>query len=101
LNTDADDDGQDVLAKVEARAIAVVCEDSDVRARLDGEGVPWGILNKIIKERALPSTMDDAYRVAYNLVPKVLDAIYGPQNQRWHSFKRDGKTWVKSGTRLS
>lgn len=96
-----DEGGGDILAVAETRAIAIVREAGDVRARIEGEGVAWGVLNKVIKERALPPTMDDAYRVAYNLVPKVLDAIYGPQNQHWHSFKRDGKTWVKTGQRPS
>ena len=41
--------------------------------------------------------MDDGWQVAYNTVPKVLNAIYGPQNQEWHTFKNDGKTWVKKG----
>jgi hypothetical protein len=87
------------LATAEARAIQAVRNDSAIQAKLQGTGMSWGALKYFIKDAALPSTMDDADQVAYNMVPKVMNAIYGPQNTAWHGFKNNGKTWIKKGSR--
>ncbi|MFZ2642948.1 MAG: ATP-binding protein [Verrucomicrobiia bacterium] len=90
--------GPDVLATVEARATSAVRGSAEVSASLDGEGMPWGKLQRFIYIEANLQSMDEGFnRVAYSMVPKVLNSIYGPQNQGWHSFKRDEKAWVKKG----
>ena len=89
--------GPDILANAEARAIQAVRNDSAIQAKLQGAGMSWGALLYFIKDAALPATMDDAGQVAYNMVPKVMNSIYGPQNTGWHGFKNNGKTWIKKG----
>lgn len=91
----------DVLESIEQHAIAALRADNVVRGKLEGEGILWSAVRNYIKDCAVPANMDDALQVAYNMVPKVLDAVYGPQNQGWHSFRRDGKTWVKTGPKPS
>jgi hypothetical protein len=93
--------GPDILAKAEESAIQAVRNDPAIQAKLQGAGMSWGALLHFIKGAALPSTMDDAVQVAYNMVPKVMNAIYGPQNTGWHGFKNNGKTWIKKGPRPS
>jgi hypothetical protein len=64
--------------------------------------MPWGHLQRFIFEEAHLQSMDGGFdRVAYSMVRKVLDAIYGPQNQGWHSFRRDEKMWVRKGQKPS
>jgi len=94
-----DSDGQDILANAEVRAIQAVRNAPDIQVKLQGAGMSWGSLLYFIKDAALPQTMDDAAQVAYNMVPKVMSAVYGPQNTGWHGFKNNGKTWIKKGPR--
>jgi uncharacterized protein len=90
--------GPDILATVEAQAIAAVRRSTEIRALLEGDGMPWGKLQRFIFEQANLQSMDGGFeRVAFGTVPKVLNAIYGSQNQGWHSFRRDQKAWVKTG----
>jgi hypothetical protein len=65
---------------------------------LNRDGVPWGGLKACIKVK-LPRTAADPDKLAYDLVPSTLNALFGAQDTGWHSFKnRDtGKTWVKKG----
>jgi uncharacterized protein len=93
----APDDGGDVLAGIATRAKRALEAAGDIRNQLESTGIPWGTVQKFIMNRVVPANMDDGWQVAYNTVPKVLNAIYGPQNQEWHTFKNDGKTWVKKG----
>ena len=94
----ADDGRPDVLETIEARATAAVRADTNILAQLNGDGLRWGLLQRFIFENALLQSMDGGFdNVAYNMVRRVLDAIYGPQGQGWHSFKREGKAWVKVG----
>ncbi len=44
--------------------------------------------------------MEDKDQLAYDLVPKALNEILGPQDTVWHSFRnehRDNKMYVKVG----
>jgi len=82
---------------VEDRARRAVEGSREVRQQLEGAGMSWGLLRNFIKDQAVPANMDDGLQVAYSMVPKVLTALYGLQNQSWYAFKHDGKTWVKQG----
>jgi hypothetical protein len=98
----ADEPRPDVLETIAARATAAVRADANMMAQISGDGIKWGQIQRFIFERAQLQTMDGGFdNVAYNMVRRVLDAIYGPQNQGWHSFKREGKAWVKVGPRPS
>jgi len=97
LPPDSPDGTGDVLATIEVNARRAVENSSGVRQQIEGDGMSWGMLRNFIKDQAVPSNMDDGMQVAYNMVPKVLNALYGQQNQGWYAFKHDGKTWVKRG----
>lgn len=95
-----DDSRPDVLETVEARSIAAVKADESIKSLLEGQGIRWGQLQRFIFEHAQLQAMDGGFEeVAYNMVRRVLDSIYGSQNHGWHSFKRDGKSWIKIGAR--
>lgn len=93
--------GSDILMEAESRAVALVKNDPTTMAALKGEGMKYGALQRFIfNADAHLKSMDGGFEsVAYNLVPKVLDAVFGARNHGWHSFKRDGKVWVRFGGR--
>ncbi len=89
----------DNVALNESLALEAVRRDPELQRRLNGDGVPWGALNGVI-EKVLPETIADRSRTAFDLVPAVLNAIFGDQRTGgWHSFKHPAtnKTWVKAG----
>ena len=48
----------------------------------------------------MPDTLEDRNQLAYDLVPKAMNQVFGPQDEGWHSFKneeRNFKTYVKLG----
>jgi hypothetical protein len=55
-------------------------------------------LVKVIEE-ALPDTLDNRNKKAYQLVRPTLEAIFGSERQEWHTFKHGvtGKTYVGKG----
>ena len=87
----------DVLAEIEARGKRALQASAEIKAQLETTGMLWGKFQQFVQEKAVPPNTDDRWQVAYNTVPKVLNAVFGPQNQGWHTFKSDGKTWVKAG----
>lgn len=97
-DTDSGADVVDIFAAIEGRAIQALTKDEKLMSDLRGAGVAWGGL-KAFFEQHLPDELEDRGTVAYQLVPKALDRIFGPQRTAWHSFKNSstGKTWVKAG----
>lgn len=89
-------EAEDVLHIFEQRAIEALKADPKIMEKINSEGYPWGGLNAFIRD-LLPESLDDRGQLAYNLVPKVLNEIFGPQNSGWHAFKRNNKTYVKAG----
>jgi uncharacterized protein len=92
-----EDDSIDVLEGIASSAEHAVERAEAMIRQLEREGLAWGTVQKFIYDSSVPSQMDDGWQVAYDTVPKVLNAIYGPQNQGWHTFKREGKTCIKTG----
>jgi DNA helicase HerA-like ATPase len=89
----------DVFGTVEARAIAALDADEELKDRIRDEGVPWGGLNAFF-EQNLPELLENRADVAFHLVPKALDRVFGDQvSGGWHTFKHPttNKTWVKAG----
>jgi uncharacterized protein len=68
-------------------------------ARLSGDGVAWGSLKAFFGDR-LPSQLDDPGGVAYRLVPKAMNEIFGEQGQAWDTFTHPerGATYIKAHT---
>lgn len=87
----------DVMANIEARAIDVLRSHHETNSRLQSkDGLPWRAIQEVLKN-ALPEQLDDRDQIAYNLVPKALNSIFGPQDTAWESHKHptSGKTWVR------
>jgi hypothetical protein len=82
------------------RALAKEALESNNEAirKISGDGFPWGGIKACIKAR-LPSTVADSDRLAYELIPLTLSAIFGDQDSGWHSFKNKstGAWWAKVG----
>jgi len=87
----------DVLETYIRRAIKALREDSETISEIQGDGCPWGKLNGILRDN-LPDWLDDKNQVAYQLVPRALDDIFGDQKRgAWGTFKTEwGSTWVCS-----
>jgi hypothetical protein len=93
-------EGVDVMARIEDEAIAALERDESMRARLDGDGYPWGGLIAFF-EGHLPELLEDRRDFAHHLIPKALNRVLGDQNRGgWHTFKHPStnKTWVKAGS---
>ncbi len=88
----------DVMANIEQKAIQALRADNEIRVKLESDfGIPWyGVQQFLLNQ--IPEHLDDRQQFAYNLVPKVLNSIYGHQSQAWETFKNPstGKTWVRA-----
>ncbi len=91
LTAESEETPTDVLGTFEARAINALRDDTALRARLQGDGVPWGELKGFLADQ-LPPTLDDRDKIAYQLVAKAMADIFGRQGETWHTEKRPGKT---------
>lgn len=81
------------------RRLAKEAIESDAKAMagLEGDGFPWGGLNKLIAG-SLPRTATDPRNTAFQLVAPTLTDLFGAQPLGWHTFKSaTGTTWVKKG----
>ena len=100
---DAGDDsgngyGPDLEAHYRQLAADAVREHRNIVKRLAGDGAAWGHLVKVIEE-ALPETLDNRNRKAYDLVRPTLVELFGSEGEGWHTFKhaRTGRTHVRRG----
>ena len=59
--------------EIAARAKTALESAGEIRSQLEGTGMAWGSLQKFIKDRAVPTNLDDGWQVAYNTVPKVYE----------------------------
>jgi len=96
LLPDQEGDGKplDVVVALEDQAIAALGRDADLMAQLQTDGVPWGRLKAFFLDR-LPVELEDRDEIAYRLVPKAMDRIFGKGS--WSRFKNPStnKVWVK------
>jgi len=73
--------------------------DQEFIQNLRNNSIPWRGLQERIKED-LPDDTIDKDEIAYLLVPKVLDVVFGKQNIKWKTEKRPSKstngftTWI-------
>jgi hypothetical protein len=54
----------------------------------------WYGVQKALMD-ALPDHVDDRRQFAYNLVPRALGEIFGPQNWESYNNPTTHKTWVR------
>ena len=87
----------DAMAVIEAKAVDALKADQAMEQKIKN-GILWKDLNVFIFQKAVPKNTDDPWKIAFNLVPKMLNGVYGAQNTAWHSYTNaDGKKCVKTG----
>lgn len=75
----------------EERAIEAFNSDKQFINKLQNYGVPWrGVQEKL--NEALPEHVSDRNNIAYKLVPKAMNTVFGKQNTAWKTEKRPSKT---------
>ena len=100
---DIDEEGQegdtapaDALLALQIRASDALRESENFDRIRRPDGMAWGALNAFFKE-VLPDDLDNRDEVAYRLVPKVLDELFGPQDEGWETYTPEARTatWVR------
>ena len=77
----------DVMGEIEARAIEKLESDARLMNRLKStDGAAWGAVKAFFLEH-LPEHLDDRDQFAFRLVKKAMDELFGPQDQKWESFR--------------
>lgn len=83
----------------EERAIEAFNSDKQFINKLQNHGVPWRGVQEKLKE-GLPEHVNDRNNIAFKLVPKAMNTVFGNQNTAWKTEKRPSKngsgqtTWV-------
>ena len=83
----------------EELAIQAFGTDEQLINKLQNNGVPWRGVQERLKD-ALPEDLDNRNNVAFKLVPKAMDIVFGEQNIVWKTEKRPSKsgkgetTWI-------
>jgi len=83
----------------EVAAIKAFGSDLQFLEKLRNYGAPWGGVQERLKE-ALPERLVDRDDIAYRLVPKAMNAVFGLRNTAWETERRPSKsgngftTWI-------
>lgn len=90
-DSDGVDRPTDVLADIEQRAIDALVGNSALidKVKVD-PGVAWGSIKAFFLTQ-LPEYLDDRDNIAYFLVAKAMNKIFGPQNQAWESYRNQAR----------
>lgn len=86
---EADDDGElvDVLANLEQQAIEALRNDGQLIEKIEShEGAAWGAIKAFLLDQ-LPEHLDDSNQIAFRLVKKAMDHLYGRQDQGWEAYR--------------
>jgi len=93
----------DTMLVFKQQAIEALHSNADFLERMQNRGLPWGVVKGYIVTE-LPNTIEEQERsdLAYHLVREALEAIFGPEDEGWHTYtapRKDGKPtmWVKAG----
>jgi hypothetical protein len=95
-NSEGNESGSVDVIKLCFREALASIRNSDIPSRIRNGGVPWAAVQNAIAE-VVPDTIDDKWQFSYQLVPLVLDNIFG---NTWDTDKRPKKdgsgtaTWV-------
>jgi hypothetical protein len=93
------DKEQQSISSDEEAAIEALGSDQQFLHKLANYGVAWRGIQERLKEE-LPESLFNRDDIAYRLVPKAMDAVFGPQNRVWKTEKRPSKngkgftTWI-------
>ena len=91
----------DVLAEIESAATEALRKNDKLMGWIRGaNGAVWIEVQKFL-QTILPDMLDNREEFAYQMVPKSMDAIFGPQNEKWHAVRKEWygreRTFVKAG----
>jgi hypothetical protein len=87
------------IGSYEGAAIKALGSDLQFLQRLQRRGIPWRGVQERLKEE-LPEHLLDRDQIAYKLVPKAMDIVFGQQKTAWKTEKRPAKssrgytTWI-------
>ena len=86
----------DIMAGIEAEAVNALRADKGLMTKLESdEGAAWGKVKAFFLEK-LPEHLDDRDDLAYQLVKKAMDNIFGTQGHAWETFRNPSKvTYVR------
>ncbi len=91
----------DIKSRIEAEAIGKFRLSPLFEQLKSDQSVSWGSLKAYFLS-VLPKDLDDIDTIAYALVRKAMDKVFGQQNHTWHSLKDSrGVTKVKRGPKPS
>jgi hypothetical protein len=96
------DEEQDALGSYKEAAINALRSDGQFIEKLRRNGMPWRGVQERLKE-GLPDVLSDRDKIAYGLVPKAMNAVFGKQDAAWGTEKRPAKkgsgftTWIVIG----
>jgi DNA helicase HerA-like ATPase len=85
------DEQEDVLSSYEEAAIEAFRSDKLFLESLRHSGMTWRHVLERLK-RVLPEVLSDRDSIAYRLVPKAMNAVFGQQDAAWKTEKRPAKT---------
>nr|WP_273888500.1 hypothetical protein [Rubrobacter naiadicus] len=88
----------DVKETYERNAIQALRAADDLLERIRNGRVAFGTVKAFLKER-LPDTLEGRDQLAYDLVPKALNEIFGSQDEAWHSYRNEQRKtkYVRAG----
>ena len=93
------ENAQQMLGSYEGEAIKAIRSDRQFLEKLRRYGVPWRGVQERLKGE-LPDLLSDRDKIAYGLVPKAMDAVFGQQETAWKTERRPSKsgsgytTWI-------
>lgn len=84
---DVDAEPVDIMADIERKAIQTLKEDTNLMGKIESsEGAAWGSVKAFFMDH-LPPHLDDRSDLAYRLVKKAMDSLYGVQDIAWEQYR--------------
>jgi len=98
---DNPEEANDFLAEIESAAVEALRKNGQLMGWIQGQnGALWWKVQTFLHS-ILPEMLDNREEFAYQLVPKTMNAIFGPQNEKWHPIRKkwfeQERTFVKAG----
>lgn len=81
-----DDSRIDVLESFDSQAIEALRHNDEFNQKVRHQGIAWGRIGYLLKD-ALPDTLENRERRAFDIVWKALNEILG--HNSWHKFKNE------------
>lgn len=77
----------DIMENIESQSIDALKSNTALIEKIESpEGAAWGSIKAYFLEQ-LPEQLDDRDQLAYELVRKAMDHLYGAQNEDWEAYR--------------